>query len=165
MAKEGKKSKKDKESKKAKGSKAKGSGTSNKTQGSEDAQIVRKLDGSIALSKLKHVVMIKKGKGGKKIEGIFIPVDANFIERGKDGAFYLGVKVNIKDQRDTYNQDGFISQSVTSAVYKAASEKEQAEMKKTPILGGVIDWEYSGSSSNDASGSQGTVNEDDDLPF
>lgn len=159
MAKKDKKSKKDK-SKKAEKEAPK------KNKGSSDSQVVRKLDGSIALSKLVHVIMEKKGKKTKKVRGIFIPFKQNFIEENESGAIYLGVRVNLKDKEDQFNQHGFISQSVNSAVYKAASEEEKEAMKKTPILGGLKDWEFT-STSNDSSGAATSkpVDENDDLPF
>lgn len=134
-----------------------------KKQGSADAKVVRRLDGSIALSKLQHVMMDKKNKKGKKIKCIVIPVKANYLYEGKDGAVYLNVRVNLKDGEDQFNQHGFIGQQVPSDIYKAASEKEKEKMN-TPILGGLKDWEFT-SSSNDISGKKGNIEEDDDLPF
>ncbi|AGH07786.1 hypothetical protein CEPG_00038 [Cellulophaga phage phiSM] len=110
-------------------------------------------------------MMEKKGKKDKKIRGIFIPLKANFIEE-IDGAVYLSIRMNLKDKEDNFKQHGFVSQQVGSSVYKAASDEEKEEMKKTPILGGLKDWEFS-STSNDTSGaaSTETLDEEDDLPF
>ena len=115
--------------------------------------------------------MTKKGKPNKKgkkkeIKGIFIPIKENFLFEGKDGAIFLSVRANLKDGEDEYGQHGFIGMQVDSRIYKEASEEEKEEMKKTPILGGLKDWEFdSSSSSKDTSGSKGNVDEDDDLPF
>ena len=146
-----------------KGKKEKNSKSQKKEKGSADSKVVRRLDGSIALSKLEHVIMNKKGKKGK-VKCLVIPIKKNYLFEGKDGAVYLNVRVNLKDKEDQYGQHGFIGQQVPSDIYKAASDKEKEKMK-TPILGGLKDWEFS-SSSNDASGSAGgDVDEGDDLPF
>lgn len=163
--------KKDKKSEKAKGKdkknkkEKKGKKDKNQNTGSKDAKVVRSLDGSIALSKLQHVMMNKKNKKGKKIRCIVIPVKENFLYESDKGGVYLNIRVNLKDKEDEFNQHGFVGQSVPSDIYKEASDKEKEKMKKTPILGGLKDWEYDGSS-NDASGSAGDdIDEGDDLPF
>jgi len=128
----------------------------------------RRLQGSLALSKLKHVIMTKNGKKDKKgkktkVRGIFIPFDVNFIEE-KDGAVYMSVSAIVKDEEDKYGQHGFISQSTPSKLWKEAKKKEKELMKKLPILGSIKDFEFSGTS-NDKAGSAGEVDENDDLPF
>lgn len=136
---------------------------SKKNKKSNDEQI--RLSGGIALSKLKHVLMKKKNKKGKKIEGIFIPLNLNYLTKGKDGTgVYMDVNVVYVPKGDQYDQNGFISQSVNSKLWKEAEAKEQEKMKKTPILGSIKDW---GSSyeSDDNSGNAGDIDEEDDLPF
>lgn len=152
MAKEGKKNKKDKAKK------------GNNNSGGEP-QIARRLDGSIALTKLKCAILKKKNKKGKEVRGVFLPIDSNFLYE-KDGAVYLNVRINLKDVEDSFKQHGFISQSVASELWKNASDKEKEKMKSTPILGGLKDFEFSSnSSSNDTAGNAGEIDEDDDLPF
>jgi len=121
--------------------------------------------GSIALSKLVHVIQKKKGKSGK-IDCIVIPIDQNYLVRGKDNAIYLPLRVITKVEEDQYGQHGFISQSVDSAVYKAANDELKEELKKLPILGNIKDFSGAGSG-NDTSGAaaQEILEEDDDLPF
>ena len=116
--------------------------------------------GSIALTKLKHVV--RKSKKGAKI--IVIPVEENYLVEGKDNAFYMPVRVITKAEEDQYGQHGFVSQSVDSKVYNAASEEEKEEFKKLPILGNIKDFSGGG---NDSSGAADNEIEasDDDLPF
>lgn len=126
----------------------------------------RTLSGSLALSKMEHVIITKKNKKGKKIELICFPIDKNYFVRGKEGAIYMPVRAIVKDEEDDYGQHGFISQSVDSKVWKDADEEEQAEMNQLPILGGLKDFAFEkGSSSNDAGGSKGKIDENDDLPF
>ena len=158
MAKEEKKKKKNKKTNKADAPKGKGSSS---------AQVVRKLDGSMALSKLKHVIMEKKGKGKKKVRCIVIPIKENFLFESESGGVFLNVRVNLKDGEDDFKQHGFIGQSVPSDIYKAATDEQKEEMQKTPILGGLKDWEFDSSSYNsDNAGSQGEdIDEEDDLPF
>ena len=108
--------------------------------------------------------MEKKGQSGM-VKGIFIPIDTNnFTE--KDGAVYMEVRVVAKDEEDQYGQHGFISQSVNSKIYKAASDEQKEEFKKLPILGNIKDFSNK-SSAADTSGAATTtfVSEDSDLPF
>lgn len=124
----------------------------------------RKLSGSIALTKLKHVIMEKKGQGGKMIKGIFIPIDANLLLE-KDKAVYMAVNVNFKPEQDQYGQNGFISKTTESSIWKGLDEEGKKDAKElSPILGNIKDWS---ASSNDTAGaaSNETLSEEDDLPF
>lgn len=135
-----------------------------KPKGSADAQIVRTFSGSIALSKLEHVRMKKKGKKGKEIDCLVIPIKKNCLHVHESGV-YMDLRINVKDQKDEYGQDGFIGQSIPGPVFKEMSDKEK-EKTNLPILGNIIDWENSGGgSSKDNSGSAGEISEEDDLPF
>jgi hypothetical protein len=123
----------------------------------------RKLSGSIALTKLQHVVMEKKGKSGM-IKGIFIPIDANMLTE-KDGAVYMAVNVNFKTEQDQYGQNGFISKTTDSKIWKSLDEEGKKKAQElSPILGNIKDFSAGG---NDAAGaaSTETIGEDDDLPF
>jgi hypothetical protein len=124
----------------------------------------KRLSGSIALTKLQHVMMEKKGKSGM-VKGLFIPLDANLLAE-KDGAVYIPVNITVKEEQDQYGQNGFISKTIDSKIWKEMSDAEKEESKKlTPILGNIKDW--SGGSAADTSGAaaSGVVPEDDDLPF
>ncbi len=120
--------------------------------------------GSIALTKLTHVLLEKKGQGGKIVKGIFIPIELNALEF-KDNAVYLPVKVTVRDEADQYGQNGFIGK--TAKTGKKWSEMTQAEQEAhkvlTPILGNIKDFS---SASNDSSGAvSAPISDDDDLPF
>lgn len=124
----------------------------------------RTLSGSIALTKLTHVMMEKKGKTGM-IKGIFIPIELNGLET-KEDAVYLPIRVTAKDETDSYGQNGFIAKSVKRS--KKWSEMTEAEKESekglTPILGNLKDFSMGGG--NDAAGAASApVSEDDDLPF
>lgn len=125
----------------------------------------KKLSGSIALTKLQHVIIEKKGKSGM-IKGIFIPIEANLLTE-KDGAVYMAVNVTVKDEQDKYGQNGFISKTTDSKIWKELDEAGK-ELAKTlsPILGNIKDFS-GGGSANDTSGSQSAkpLSDEDDLPF
>lgn len=127
------------------------------------------LSGSIALTKLVHVKMEKKGKSGM-VKGLFIPIDVNYLETDDKGAVYLPVRVRVTDEQDEYKQNGFIAKSIGSTVYKNASEEQKQMFKDkqneiTPILGSVKDWSNSGGGETSGAASEETFSEDDDLPF
>lgn len=78
----------------------------------------------------------------------------------------MSVGVVIKDETDTYGQNGFISQNLSSDKYKELG-KEEAGKIKLPILGNIKD--FSGGV-NDSAGTTHIAEpinpeEDDSLPF
>jgi hypothetical protein len=170
MAKEDKKSKKDKGAEKSKAeapkSEKKGKPAEKEKKSKPAGDFTqKKFSGSIALTKLVHVVMKKKNKKGKEIKGLFIPIKENHLVEGKEGAVYMAVNVVTKSPQDDFGQNGFISQN-GGKKWSEASDKEKEEYRNLPILGNIKDFEDSkGTSSNDTSGSKGEVDEDDDLPF
>ena len=131
----------------------------------------QRLSGSLALTKLIHVKMTKKGKDGQEVLGLFIPIDANMLVTGaeKDGVtpIYMPVNVHIKAETDDKGQNGFIAKTIDSKTYKALTDEQKEDSKRlSPILGSVKDW--GASSAEDNSGDQNsgaTVDEHDDLPF
>lgn len=123
----------------------------------------KKLSGSIALTKLQHVIMEKKGKTGM-IRGIFIPIEQNLLLE-KDKAVYMAVNVNFKAEQDAYGQNGFISKTIESSIWKDLDDAGKEEAKKlSPILGNIKDWSAS-SNDNAGSASAEVLGEEDDLPF
>lgn len=124
----------------------------------------KKFSGSIALSKLVHVTMTKTNKKGKKIKGLFIPIEENCLVEGKEGAVYLAISVVTKSPQDDFGQNGFIAQNGNKK-WSECSEKEKEKFKGLPILGNIKDFEDHQGSANDTSGNKGEVDEDDDLPF
>lgn len=124
----------------------------------------KKLSGSIALTKLKHVIMEKKGTSGM-IKGLFIPIDANLLLE-KDGAVYMSVNVNVKSEQDKYGQNGFISKTTDTKIWKELDDAgKEAAKELSPILGNIKDWEGSGSNDTAGAAVAGVVKEEDDLPF
>ncbi len=118
--------------------------------------------GSIALTKMKSAIITTK-KGTK---AILLPIDENYFTE-KDGAVYLNVGVVVRDEPDTYGQNGFISHKLSTEKYKELGA-EKAKEVNLPILGNIKDF-TSGGGANDSVGAtqvQGQVNpEEDDLPF
>lgn len=134
------------------------------------------LSGSLALTKLKHVKMNGKGKGGKTVEGLFIPIEANKLILGKpaeDGsvAVYMPIRVLYNEEADKNGQNGFIAKSVSTEEYKAAVTDAEKEALKEfqPILGNVKDFSSGGGAAvKDSAGAVAgntTFDPDDDLPF
>ncbi len=126
----------------------------------------RTLNGSIAISKLKHDVINVK-YGDKKIPGIFLPIDQNYMVSGKTGAFYIPIRVILYDQENKHGQHGMIAQSVDSKVYKEASDEEKENFRSLPIIANLKDFT---DFNNDAAGKieMGEANpedQSDDLPF
>ncbi len=123
-----------------------------------------KYEASIALSKLKHVIMKKKNKKGKEIRGLFIPIEQNYLVEGKEGAVYLNAQIIVRSEKDQYGQDGFISQKGNKK-WSECSDEEKEIFNALPILGNVKNWASSGTSDATGAASNEEFDEDDDLPF
>lgn len=140
----------------------------------------QKLTGQISLTRLAHVIMEKKGKSGKMVRGLFIPIEANALEvieyeskteKKKVEEIVIPVSIIVKPERDERGQDGFIGKNIPTKIWKDADDKQKEELKKLqPILGNLKDWERGSVDSapqvNDAgNGNVFNADEDDDLPF
>ena len=116
--------------------------------------------GSLALTKL-HSAIITTKKGNR---AIVIPIEDNYLIE-KDGAVYMQTSTIVKDEQDHYGQNGFISQSVSSEIYKELGKDKVKELA-LPILGNIKNFQQN---TNDSVGSttyEGVIDpEDDDLPF
>ena len=114
MAKDKEKSKKDKGAEKSKAEelkkKDKGSEKSKDKPAKKDKPAgeftQKKFSGSIALTKLVHVLTERTNKKGKKIKGLFIPIKENHLVEGKEGAVYIAVNIVTKSPQDDYGQNG-----------------------------------------------------------
>lgn len=130
------------------------------------------LTGSIEITKLICVKTTRKGKDGKDVEGLFIPLDINHIEEiikkeeGKPdastGRYILNVRVNYRPETDTYGQNGFIAKSLPSDVYKENKDNKDFLNKNQPILGNLKDWSQG---RNDDVPPPPVIDESSDLPF
>ena len=143
----------------------------------------RTLNGTIALDRLITVIMTKKNKAGEAIEGIFIPLEINKLEKvsyetqgGTVNEIQLPIRVIVKETSDAKGQDGFIAKAIGSKTYKAASSAEQElfkdysnpeTQKLTPILGNIKDFSGGGAKANNSQMASAEVvdADEDDLPF
>lgn len=118
-------------------------------------------NGSLALTKMQSAIITTK-KGNR---AILIPLVENYLVE-KDGAVYLPFSMLVKDEQDQYGQNGFISQSVPSEVYKELGKDKVKELG-LPILGNFKNFAQN---TNDSAGAM-VINtsvdpeDDDDLPF
>ena len=125
----------------------------------------KNLNGSIALTKLKHVRMEADGQNGK-VDGLFIPIDANFLIKGKNDAVYVDLTVFINDEEDDYGNIASIKQNgkIQGKKWAEMSEEEKKTIKELPYLGNLKD--FSGSSSdNTGAASDKKFTPKNKLPF
>lgn len=142
----------------------------------EEKKDNQRLSGSIALTRLIHVRMKKKGKNGE-VEGLFIPIDANKLEEvtfetkdGKVTEIQIPITVIVKPETDEKGQDGFLAKNISTKLYKESTPEQREEFKSIqPILGNLKDWKRGGGeASAPPTGDAGdgkTFEDDDDLPF
>jgi hypothetical protein len=117
--------------------------------------------GSLALTKLQSAIITTK-KGAKCL---LIPIDKNYLTE-KEGAIYLNCSVIIREEKDQYGQDGFISQKLDSETYKSLGSEKAKEIK-LPILGNIKNFVGQNNDNAGTTTIEAPINpeEDDDLPF
>jgi hypothetical protein len=140
------------------------------------SKVKERFSGSIALTKLKHVKMMGKSKNGP-VEGIFIPIELNYVTKGKlqkddqgndipnSEPLYLSIDVIVFNERSDRGQDGMLAQKLDTKTYKEIG-KEKAQELKLPILGNIKN--FANEQPDDVSGDAGSAKQftpDDDLPF
>lgn len=118
------------------------------------------LNGSIALTKLPQAVIIEKKGTSGMIRGLFLPIEGNSLTE-KDGAVYMDIRVVLSEEKDKYDNDGFVAKSLPTEVYKAKKDDQVWRDANQPILGNVRD--FSGGGNNSAPVEE--FKDDDDLPF
>lgn len=119
------------------------------------------IGGKLNLAKLTHVLMNKKGKGGKDVKGLFIPIEQNHLFEGKDGNVYLDlIAFDLKEPKD--NQTHLVKQSLPKDVRDKMSKEEQNDQ---PIIGSLNTSMGRKEEPNNAAGKGVVVDENDDLPF
>ena len=115
------------------------------------------------MAALKYVIMEKKGKEGKPLKGMFIPIEANRLQEHKSGGVYLNlVAFELKAPTDY----------ATHTIKQSFSKKEREEMgeevlNKLPFLGNikVSDGTPPAQDNNAAPDKVVDADGDDDLPF
>ena len=120
----------------------------------------KQLTGSIELTKLVSAITTRKGKSGD-VKGVFIPIDHNHLTE-KDGRVYVDIRLIVRDEKDKYEQNGFISKGVPKEVYQEHKDDKEKLKELQPILGNVRDWSNSSGNSSDPAP---VVDEEDTLPF
>lgn len=115
--------------------------------------------GQIELTKLKSVILEKKGQSGM-VRGIFIPIEQNYLDEFQPGRLALNINIVTHEEKDKYGNDGFIGYRVGSETYKNATEAQKEEFKKLPILGNFKDF-----SSSESAPPAPSVSDGDDMPF
>lgn len=121
------------------------------------------ISGKINLRQLLSVMTKMKGKNGE-VDGVFIPIDANHLYRGENGAIYLDITgFEIKERKADRKDTHLVKQALPKEVYDAMTEEQK---KETPILGNLIVWghrEPAPQEFADAGGAPEPI--EDDLPF
>jgi len=121
------------------------------------------ITGSINLAALKYVNMEKKGKDGKPLKGMFIPLEANYLQEHSSGGVYLNiVGFEMKEVKDYATH--IVKQSFSK---KERELMEEEILKNLPILGNLKtnSGPVSGADNNAANGDVFDSETDDDLPF
>ena len=123
------------------------------------------ITGSIDLTKFKNVRTSMKRKDGSIVKGVFIPITENYLVEGEKGGVFANLNIILKDEKDQYGNNGFISHQVPSDMYKAASDEEKKAFD-TKILGNIKKWEASVIENTDENIVDSTPEiDDDELPF
>jgi hypothetical protein len=119
----------------------------------------------IDLQKLIHQKKMVKGAGGKDVECLIIPIEANNLYAGTKGTYLdlIGFELNNPTGKDTH----LVKQSLSEEVRKGMSKDELEQM---PILGNHIDWDSGSSSSKKSepatkSKAKSRASDDDEPPF
>lgn len=112
------------------------------------------------LTGLKHVVRKMKGKDGHEVDVLILPIAANNLYAGKEGAFYLDLShFELKDGPSKYGDTHLVKQNLPKEIRDTMSEDE---IRAMPILGNSRPFGV-GTSAQSAVYDDG--GEDDDLPF
>jgi len=113
------------------------------------------------LSGLKSVITTRTNQNGDKIEGLFIPIDANNLFRGEKGVYLDLTHMPLKEVgKDGRKDTHLVKQNLPKEVYDTLSEEEKKEL---PIIGNTIVWNSSNHVGNAPAPVE--IKEEDDLPF
>lgn len=112
------------------------------------------------LTGLNHVVRKMKGKGGQEVDVLIIPIAANHLYAGKEGAFYLDLShFELKDGPSKFGDTHLVKQNLPKEIRDTMSEDD---LRNMPILGNSRPF---GSTSSAPAAVFDDGGEDDDLPF
>jgi hypothetical protein len=115
------------------------------------------------LALLRAVRRTEKGTSGP-VECLIIPIKANALFEGKDGALYLDlIAFELKEKKEGRSDTHLIKQSFPTDVYKAMTDEQK---KATPILGNLTVWqEDENPLMQKDSKAAPVIKPQDDLPF
>ena len=96
------------------------------------------------------------------LDCLILPIAANHLFEGKDGALYLDLTAfELKEKKEGQTDTHLVKQQLPADVFKAMSDEQK---KSTPILGNATVW--TGDRSPGGTGTAAPViGPDDDLPF
>lgn len=125
---------------------------------------------NLNLSQLKHVKREMKGKDGKNVTVLIIPIEENNIIQGEKGNYINITAIEIKDrskQKEGQKDTHLLKQDFPKEIYNSMSEEER---RAQPILGNAILWgQREAEPQQSTSLSESAVDQyneaHDDLPF
>src|SRR5699024_3594725 len=124
------------------------------------------MNGSLNLEKLVHKKKKMKGKDGKPIDIIILPVEANHFYVGEKST-NLNFRLVIHDEPDQYDNDGFISKQVPMKLMfgdkkwkDLTDDEKQKKNDAEPILGNFRG--FGGGNTNAGYESAEVMDDDDD---
>jgi hypothetical protein len=109
----------------------------------------------INISNLKSVTQWQKGETGP-VECLIIPIDANYLFRGKSGLYLDLTAFEIRNPKEGQKDTHVIKQSLPKEVYETLTDEEKKAM---PIMGNAMVMDVQGSNMPP------TLDEGSDLPF
>jgi hypothetical protein len=118
----------------------------------------------INLAALKAVRRSEKGTSGM-VDCLIIPVENNYLFKGKNGALYLDViAFELKNRKEGQNDTHLLKQSLPSEVFKKMTDEEK---KDTPILGNATVWteDRSPGATEKPENNAPEIKPNDNLPF
>ena len=116
-----------------------------------------RISGKINLTDLVSVLTSRKGKDGKMIEGVFIPIENNNLFKSDKGNVYMDFTSfplkSPKEGGDTH----VVKLSVPKDLFEAMTDDQKSEI---PLIGNIKVWE-GGAQEKDVP----ETGPEDDLPF
>ena len=123
------------------------------------------ITGSINLSKLKSALMKIKNKKGDLVECVVIPINDNYLVKGKEGGVYLNIIGYDMEQKPNRKDTHMVKQSVPKEHFEKFTDEQK---KEVPILGNMILWGSANETQNnsfEADSDSEPQQDDDSLPF
>ena len=111
--------------------------------------------GQIELTKMKTAIFTTP-KGERCL---LIPIAPNHLDEFAEGRIAIDINLIVHEEKDKYDNAGFIGQKVPSKQYKAMTDEQKKETK-LPVLGNFKDF-----SSSDSGTPEHTAATANDLPF